>query len=713
MRKSIKRTLYIFLCAVLITVYLPSVVVAIGNTTFSLDTSNYSGSIDLTTQETISIPVNVSAEDFYSAVLTVEYDSSVFESVTATLDESFAGELTQNGEELFWEAENPVTTEAQFLTLTFVLMGDAAIGDTTIKISGSWSDSNYEEYDVATEATLTLVRSTTPEAPVYTDDYYVTIGTSTDVVQNDDNDTVIVTVDVNGLVESYNSATIVLNYNADLLTFKSGECNKTATVEEGQEDQAPAFSANNGTLTIRDFGGALATGGTLYTLTFSPNKGGTTEISLESAGFSTLEEAESGDLAEATCDENVAAVTIQHKVTVDGVASYVTPGEAFEYTILNYDAHDFEYNLTVTKDGNSVTAPTIDETGKFTIESVDGELEITVTPTAITYYTVDWTDESSVLTAEVKVDEVAAGGSVSFDIPVNGTAVGEYTYTVKVNDGTIVPATQDSTNEGYITYTISGVNQNIAIVIVKEEITPEEVTVTIDGTGASDLVVKQKIDGVDTVITGRPVKVNQNSEITLVLNPEFGYKYTVKIGEEAATELVTEYTEAFTVSADTTITVTKEWKGADFLEASEYVQLNGKTMWLIKIKDVTAKIEGQNYTYDENSFFWSAKYSAYCYLVVADNTADDATVLASLASKIAVIEGDATDIDYNGNVNKSMDAENNELIDVNDAQLVWNMYSAVYSDFTATVTVEKFLRADMDNNVGLNVNDALAVIAKI
>ena len=50
--------------------------------------------------------------------------------------------------------------------------------------------------------------------------------------------------------------------------------------------------------------------------------------------------------------------------------------------------------------------------------------------------------------------------------------------------------------------------------------------------------------------------------------------------------------------------------------------------------------------------------------------------------------------------------------DINDAQLVWNMYNAEYSDFQK-VNVRKFLEADMTADGKLDTADAAAIIALI
>ena len=53
-----------------------------------------------------------------------------------------------------------------------------------------------------------------------------------------------------------------------------------------------------------------------------------------------------------------------------------------------------------------------------------------------------------------------------------------------------------------------------------------------------------------------------------------------------------------------------------------------------------------------------------------------------------------------------------EQTDINDAQLVYDMYNAKYDGFD-TVSVEKFLRADMNGTKNLDVKDAAAVVSEI
>lgn len=64
----------------------------------------------------------------------------------------------------------------------------------------------------------------------------------------------------------------------------------------------------------------------------------------------------------------------------------------------------------------------------------------------------------------------------------------------------------------------------------------------------------------------------------------------------------------------------------------------------------------------------------------------------------------------NGN---NMDVNGTGILDASDAQLVYNMYNAVYNEFTSDVTMEKFLRADANGDNKVDVKDAEVIINKI
>ena len=82
------------------------------------------------------------------------------------------------------------------------------------------------------------------------------------------------------------------------------------------------------------------------------------------------------------------------------------------------------------------------------------------------------------------------------------------------------------------------------------------------------------------------------------------------------------------------------------------------------------------------------------------------------AQKLGIANGSAAGtVDYSGDVNGS------KVVDINDAQLVYDMYNAKYAEF-GSVTMYKFLCADVSDTASegatlLNVADAVAVVGLI
>ena len=138
-------------------------------------------------------------------------------------------------------------------------------------------------------------------------------------------------------------------------------------------------------------------------------------------------------------------------------------------------------------------------------------------------------------------------------------------------------------------------------------------------------------------------------------------------------------------------------------------------MWLITATG--AVNAGKTLAYDTNTMYWSAKYNegkgAYAYLVIYDNEIEDQNgqkqavtkelVESKAKEKIQESSSAKVAIAYDGDVNGTT------KLDINDAQLVYNMYNAMYEDFD-TVYVKKFLEADMNGDGTVNVSDAAAVV---
>ena len=156
------------------------------------------------------------------------------------------------------------------------------------------------------------------------------------------------------------------------------------------------------------------------------------------------------------------------------------------------------------------------------------------------------------------------------------------------------------------------------------------------------------------------------------------------------------------ITGDITIEVTKT--AAVKVEVTEYIKLNSKSMYLVTVAGTFP--EGQAAKYDGKSMFWSEKYNAYAYLVVSADGLD--AVKTEAEGKVKVAGKDTADetVDYSGDVNGT------KVIDVNDAQLAYDMYNTKYDSFVV-VSMQKFLNADVNGDKAVNTQDATAIVALI
>ena len=326
---------------------------------------------------------------------------------------------------------------------------------------------------------------------------------------------------------------------------------------------------------------------------------------------------------------------------------------------------------------------TANDDGSYTIKNVTGDLEITDTKTPKTYtVTVEGTGKADV--------EAASSTTYLTDYSFKLTKDDKYTYEVTVTvDGNAYTPTL---SEDGSTYTIAGadVKGNIVITVNKEAkpVTITEINFT--GSGSGD------------VKGGTTQTADNGADFTFELNADAGYDYTVTLdGEELTADADGKYTIPGSKLTGETVTVTveKTAKSDITVDVYEYIKLDGKTMWLVTAAGTVS--DGKVLSYDGNAMFWSDKYDAYCYLVVSTQTADE--LKAEAPSKVAEASADKVSIAYDYDVNET------GLVDVNDAQLTYDMYNAHYDSFDV-VSMQKFLEADVNGDKTVTTLDAAAII---
>jgi len=345
---------------------------------------------------------------------------------------------------------------------------------------------------------------------------------------------------------------------------------------------------------------------------------------------------------------------------------------------------NYDYTVTVTVGGVEAT-PTIGEDGTYTVPNVNGNVVVKSEKTPKTFNVTLGDNTTGAATATYMKD-------YTFKLtPEDG-----YTYNMAVTIGgkdyTGFAATPN--DDGTTTYTIPGADVTGDIVInSNKQVKPlETYNVTFAGTGAGDA------KGESTV--------QEKTDYTFTVDKKANFEYTITatMGGKAVT--VTEganntYTIA-KVTGNLVITIEKESTLTMEVAVSEYVQLDDKTVFLVTVTGTPE--EGKAFAYGEDVMYKTTAYgeNVYSWLVIVNKgeTFDKATAAAKITQASATAE----------EVTQSYDVNETNLVDINDAQLTYDIYSGKYTDFEK-VSVRKFLRADVTSDKVVNSADAVAVIA--
>ena len=447
--------------------------------------------------------------------------------------------------------------------------------------------------------------------------------------------------------------------------------------------------------------------GEMFKLTFKALDGtgaDGTLVTVTSAKIDQADHAVGADAPEAKLVKNSTKITIAaaHTVTLPDIfegEKTVADGEDYTFSKTDKDESHYEYsNVKATIDGKD--AEVIDNgDGTYTVKNVTGDLTVTGTRTAKQYnVTVDGSAKSCIGYA----DKASYGTDYEFTANNLKTDKYDYTLTVTIGGKAYTPEFEDWTDIiGSYMYTIKGedIVGDIHITFTQTEkgsVTTTQITFT--GSGAADV----KGGTTQTATTGQ--------DFTFEITAEAGYTYTVTVGGETITAGTDgKYTISGAKVTGTALTVTVEKTiSSQNVNVQKYVNLDGTSIWLVTVEGSAG--DGKVFTYGGEKMFKTAKYGTngtYAYLVVAQTLTKD-----EAAAQIGTAAGEAAGtVSYGGDVNGS------GLVDINDAQLVYDMYNAHYADFDK-VTMYKFLCADVSDSTPdgatlLNVNDAVAVVGLI
>lgn len=475
-------------------------------------------------------------------------------------------------------------------------------------------------------------------------------------------------------------------YNAYDMTFSfdpaSLKLNMEATSIEGYR-----VIPGNGTVRIVRYGKAAELGDAL-TLSFVAAGQGKSDVKVTEACVDANANAIKFDAPAAAILDDTAVITVSgYTVTLpddftrtDAEGSVIAAGG--NLTFVPKDPN-YDYTVTVTVGGEEVT-PTIGEDGTYTVPNVNGNVVVKSEKTPKSFNVTLGDDTTGETTATYTKDYTfkltpADGYVYNMAVTIGGTA---YTgFTANVND------------DGTTTYTIPGadVTGDIVINSNKTEKQPETFTVKFEGTGAGDA------KGESTV------QEKANYTFTVAKQKNFEYTITATMGgrDVPITEGADNTYTIANVTGDLVITIEKKSTLTMEVAVSEYVQMDNKTVFLVTVTGTPE--EGKAFAYGEDVMYKTTAYgeNVYSWLVIVDKneTFTVATAEANIAQASATAE----------EVKQSYDVNETGVVDINDAQLTYDIYSGKYTDFEK-VSVRKFLRADVNFDKAVNSTDAVAVV---
>mgnify|MGYP002705176795 FL=1 len=509
----------------------------------------------------------------------------------------------------------------------------------------------------------------------------------------------------------------ITGFNAYDMTFTYDPAALTLNTKTGDAANL-TVEDNNGTVRVRRYGATQALGEALA-LEFTANKATSSTVTLTAAKFDLDANSINFDAPDANISDadtvvnaNNFTVTLPDEFTSDAETRLVPGGGSF--TFKPVDSH-YTYTFTVKMGDTAKEGLTFGADDTYTIENISGNVEVTCTGKTPKQYDVTYKIDT-----DVEQDVTKGPETVTYlnDYSFTVTPRAGYSYRViyNVDNGDpfvhTVIAVPTANDDGTLTYTIPG----------KEIV--GGVKIWISANTESGIPVVFTGNGVEDAASGNASSMGKNMPYYFTLNQRESCDYTVtayyqplntptaskrpatvrSLGNGKYVVEAVDY-NVYLRSADhwnLVVNVEKVSHSAEEVTVSKYLELNDKTMMLITVKGTPEG--GKAFTYDGNTMYKVNAYGTdqYAWLVIVDK--GQTLTQEEAAAKVAISAADNV-----VTITPSFDVNMTGKVDVNDAQLVYDMYNGAYSDFTQ-VSVEKFLRADVNATKVVDHTDAVAIV---
>lgn len=695
-----KKIISVLLTLALVLSLVPAVFAA-DEPTFSLSADKESAGADDTVTLTVNFSNNATTLEIGALNFEIVYDEDAYtfvsadsENYDAYFSSSDAGTSLGNGKAtiggiLITVGSKPVKmNDGALATYTFKA-NDVAAESASFKLeitkltTHGTTRTDIANKVVGGELTIPVTGgSVTPEG------YSVSIPETKSVTTGE---TVEIPITISG--KDYNAYSVCIRYYTDVLELQNNAVNNEG-FRLSEEKYTDADYRPGSKITLVRYGDTAQPGKAL-SLTFTAKAQGRTDVTILRARVDERANSISFNAPDATITNGTTAVTVSgYTVSLpDDFTRTDTAGtvimEGKNLTFVPKDPN-YDYIVTVTV-GGVEALPTVGEDGTYTVANVTGNVVVTSTKTPKTFNVTLGED----ITGEAKATYMTA---YTFKL----TPVKDFVYNVKVTigDTDYTGFTAQKNDDGTTTYTIPGaaITGDIVINSNKKERDPYTFQVTFEGTGIGD-------------VSNNATTVTENDPYSFTLTKKDGFDYTVSATMDGAAVELTETVDTGNanvvtysiakVTGDLVITVNKVSTLNMDVAVSEYVQMDDKTVFLVTVTGTPT--EGMAYAYGENTMYKTTAYgvNVYSWLVIVDKnqefTAD--TAKANIKEASATAEEMAPSYDVN----------ETKTVDINDAQLVYDIYSGKYGDFDK-VTVKKFLCADVNSDKIVDSTDAVAVV---
>ena len=481
---------------------------------------------------------------------------------------------------------------------------------------------------------------------------------------------------------------------------------------------------NNGTVRVRRYGATQALGEALA-LDFTAKATATSTVKLTNAKFDLDANSINFDAPEATISDadtvvnaNNFTVTLPDAFTSDETR-LVPKGGSF--TFKPVDSH-YTYTFTVKMGDTVKEGLTFGANDTYTIGNISGNVEVTCTGKTPKQYDVEYVfgGKDPLLEKDVTKGPEKATYLQDYSVIVTPRAGLSYWihYEIRYPNGTRsdqVSLTPVANADGTITYTIPGSKIDGTVYFIISTRTNDEYpgyAVLVTGNGAED----QAPGNETSVPRDMPyyLRLNERENCTYKVTAYYqplssitAVNMPAKVrslgnGKYVVDPIPYNKLSGYAPTWRLVVNVEKVSQNAEEVSVSRYLELNDKTMMLITVKGTPEG--GKAFTYEGNTMYKVNAYGTdqYAWLVIVDK--GQTLTQEEAAAKVAISAADNV-----VTITPSFDVNMTGKVDVNDAQLVYDMYNGTYSDFTK-VSVEKFLRADVNATKAVDHTDAVAIV---